>query len=89
MGDLRTARRLRLRLRLDGAETEALRKRAERKGRSTQGVARQRVRGEIERTSRRELLDRVVDAEYPATPKRWGDSAIDAAARARARRSAS
>lgn len=52
-------------LRLDEAETEALRQRAEREGRSMQEVARQAVRDYVERTSRRELLDQVLDAELP------------------------
>ncbi|MGB8021386.1 MAG: ribbon-helix-helix protein, CopG family [Candidatus Nanopelagicales bacterium] len=52
-------------LRLDEQETEALRQRALREGRSMQEVARQAVRDYIERTSRRELLDRVLDEELP------------------------
>jgi plasmid stability protein len=52
-------------LRLDEQETEALRKRAEREGRSMQEVARQVVRDYIERTSKRELLDAVLDRELP------------------------
>jgi predicted transcriptional regulator len=52
-------------LRLDEQETEALRKRADREGRSMQDVARQAVRDYIERTSRRELLDSVLDGELP------------------------
>jgi predicted transcriptional regulator len=52
-------------LRLDERETEALRARAEREGRSMQEVARQAVRDYIERTSRRELLDRVLDEALP------------------------
>lgn len=52
-------------LRLDEHETEALRRRAELEGRSMQDVARQAVRDYIERTSRRELLDRVLDEELP------------------------
>jgi Ribbon-helix-helix protein, copG family len=52
-------------LRLDERETEALRRRAEREGRSMQEVARQAVRDYIERTSRRELLDQVLDEELP------------------------
>jgi predicted transcriptional regulator len=52
-------------LRLDEQETEALRQRAEREGRSMQEVARQAVRDYIERTSRRELLDEVLDEELP------------------------
>jgi predicted transcriptional regulator len=52
-------------LRLDEQETEALRKRADREGRSMQDVARQAVRDYIERTSKRELLDSVLDQELP------------------------
>jgi predicted transcriptional regulator len=52
-------------LRLDEQETEALRKRAEREGRSMQYLARQAVRDYIERTSKRELLDAVLDEELP------------------------
>ena len=52
-------------LRLDEQETEALRRRAELEGRSMQEVARQAVRDYIERTSKRELLDRVLDEELP------------------------
>ena len=52
-------------LRLDDGETEALRRRAEREGRSMQEVARQAVREYVERTSRRELLDQVLDEELP------------------------
>jgi Ribbon-helix-helix protein, copG family. len=52
-------------LRLDDGETEALRERAEREGRSMQEVARQAVREYVERTSRRDLLDRVLDEELP------------------------
>jgi Ribbon-helix-helix protein, copG family len=52
-------------LRLDEHETEALRRRAELEGRSMQDVARQAVRDYIDRTSKRELLDRVLDTELP------------------------
>jgi predicted transcriptional regulator len=52
-------------LRLDEKETQALRQRAEYEGRSMQDVARQAVRDYIERTSRRELLDNVLDEELP------------------------
>ena len=52
-------------LRLDDAETAALRTRAEVEGRSMQDVARKAVRDYIERTSRAELLDRVLDEELP------------------------
>ncbi|MGO9892131.1 MAG: ribbon-helix-helix protein, CopG family [Solirubrobacteraceae bacterium] len=52
-------------LRLSEEETEALRLRAHREGRSMQEVARSAVREYIDRTSRRELLDEVLDAELP------------------------
>lgn len=52
-------------LRLTDAETDALRRRAEREGRSMQEVARAAVRDYVERTSRRELLDEVLDEELP------------------------
>jgi plasmid stability protein len=52
-------------LRLTEDEAEALRLRAEREGRSMQEVARAAVRDYVERTSRRELLDEVLDAELP------------------------
>lgn len=52
-------------LRLDDAETDALRKRAEREGRSMQEVARSAVRDYIETRSKRELLDEVLDGELP------------------------
>jgi len=52
-------------LRLDADETEALRRRAELEGRSMQEVAREAVRAYIEHTSRRELLDRVLDEDLP------------------------
>jgi predicted transcriptional regulator len=52
-------------LRLDEQETDALRRRAELEGRSMQDVARQAVRDYIERTSKRELLDRALDDELP------------------------
>ena len=52
-------------LRLDEAETEALRKTAEREDRSMQEVAREAIREYIDRTSRRALLDRVLDEELP------------------------
>ena len=52
-------------LRLDEHETEALRQRAELEGRSMQEVAREAVRDYIDRTSRRELLDRVLDRDLP------------------------
>lgn len=52
-------------LRLTDAETDALRERARREGRSMQEVARAAVRDYIERTSRRELLDEVLDEDLP------------------------
>jgi hypothetical protein len=52
-------------LRLDEQETDALRRRAAREGRSMQDVARQAVRDYIDRTSKRELLDDVLDEEIP------------------------
>ena len=52
-------------LRLDADETEALRKRAELEGRSMQDLARQAVRDYIERTSKRELLEAVLERELP------------------------
>ncbi len=52
-------------LRLSDVETDALRQRAQREGRSMQDVARAAVRDYIDRTSRRELLDEVLDEELP------------------------
>jgi len=52
-------------LRLTPDETEALRRRAELEQRSMQDVARQAVRDYIENTSRRQLLDTVLDDELP------------------------
>ena len=52
-------------LRLDEAEAEALRRRAEREQRSMQDVARQAIREYIEEHSRAELLGRVLDEELP------------------------
>jgi predicted transcriptional regulator len=52
-------------LRLSDEELEALRRRAGREGRSMQEVARAAVREYIDRTSRRELLDQVLDEELP------------------------
>ena len=51
--------------RLDDQESEALRRRAELEGRSMEEVVRSAVRDYIERTSRQELLDRVLDTELP------------------------
>ncbi len=52
-------------LRLTDDETQALRERARREGRSMQEVAREAVRVYIEQTSRRELLDRVLAEDLP------------------------
>lgn len=52
-------------LRLTDEETDALRRRAQREGRSMQDVARSAVRHYIDRTSRRELIDEVLDQELP------------------------
>lgn len=52
-------------LRLDDGETEGLRRRARHEGRSMQDVARQAVREYVERTSRRDLLDQVLDDDLP------------------------
>lgn len=52
-------------LRLTDDEAHALRLRAQREGRSMQEVARTAVREYIDRTSRRELLDEVLDRELP------------------------
>jgi hypothetical protein len=57
--------RMAMTLRLSEDETDALRQRAQREGRSMQEVARAAVREYIERTSRRELLDGVLDEELP------------------------
>lgn len=52
-------------LRLTDDETNALRQQAEHEGRSMQEVAREAVRDYVERKSRRELLDRILDRELP------------------------
>ncbi len=52
-------------LRLTEDETAALRLRASRERRSMQDVARSAVRDYIDRTSRRELLDEILDEELP------------------------
>jgi predicted transcriptional regulator len=52
-------------LRLTDAEAQALRKRAQREGRSMQDVARQAIREYVEGHSRAELLDQVLDMELP------------------------
>ena len=46
-------------------ETEALRTRAAREGRSMQEVARAAIRLYVEQVSRRELLDEVLEDELP------------------------
>ncbi len=56
-------------LRLSDEETDALRRRADREGRSMQAVARAAVREYIDRTSRKELLDEVLDDELPCFAK--------------------
>ena len=57
-------------LRLSDDETEALRRQSEVEGRSMQDVARQAVRDYVERHTRAELLDRVLDSELP----RYGEA---------------
>lgn len=52
-------------LRLSDEEADALRRHAQREGRSMQEVARDAIRSHIERTSRRELLDEVLDEQLP------------------------
>lgn len=52
-------------LRLTEEEADALRRQSELEQRSMQEVARTAVRDYIERASKRELLDRVLDAELP------------------------
>ena len=52
-------------LNLDEAETRALRRRAEIEQRSMQDVARQAVRDYVERASRPDLIESVMDAELP------------------------
>ncbi len=52
-------------LRLTEDEAEALRRRAQREGRSMQELAREAVREYVDRASRRELLDGVLDEELP------------------------
>ena len=49
-------------LRLSDAESEALRKRAEREGRSMQELARQAVREYIDERNRVEVLDELFDS---------------------------
>jgi plasmid stability protein len=52
-------------LRLTDEETDALRSRARREGRSMQDVARSAIREYIDQTSRQELLEEVLDDELP------------------------
>lgn len=52
-------------LRLTDEETDALRRRARREGRSMQDVARSAIREYIDQSSRRELLEEVLDEELP------------------------
>jgi len=52
-------------LRLTDDETDALRLRAKLEGRSMQEVARAAVREYIDRTSRQELLDQVLEEQLP------------------------
>jgi hypothetical protein len=64
-------------LRLDGDETEALRRRAELEQRSMQEVPRQAIREYVENHSRADLLECVLDEELPVTPRRWSGSVSD------------
>lgn len=52
-------------LRLTAVEADALRRRAAREGRSMHEVVRTAVLEYIDRSSRRELLDEVLDEELP------------------------
>ncbi len=52
-------------LRLSADEADALKRRADREGRSMQAVARQAVREYVDTHSRAELLDQVLDQELP------------------------
>jgi plasmid stability protein len=52
-------------LRLDEAETSALRVRAEVEARSLQDVAREAIREYIEHHSRNDLIDGILDRELP------------------------
>lgn len=52
-------------LRLTDDETEALRLRAAHENRSMQEVARAAVRDYVERTTKRELIDEVLEDEMP------------------------
>jgi len=57
--------RMAMTLRLDENETQALRRRAALEHRSMQEVARQAVRDYVERTSRADLIEAVMDTELP------------------------
>jgi len=52
-------------LRLTDDEAAALRLRAQREGRSMQEIARAALREYVDRASRRELIDQVLDEELP------------------------
>ncbi len=52
-------------LRLSDEETQTLRARAEREGRSMQDVARQAVRDYVAQADQRDLLDEVLATELP------------------------
>jgi plasmid stability protein len=52
-------------LRLDDAETAALRARAASEARSMQEIAREAIREYIEHHSRRDLIDGILDRELP------------------------
>ena len=52
-------------LRLSPEDSSALARQAEHEGRSQADIVAQAVREYVERTSRRELLDSVLDAELP------------------------
>jgi predicted transcriptional regulator len=52
-------------LRLSAEEAQALRQRARLEDRSMQEVAREAIREYVERHSREDLLDRVLDEEIP------------------------
>jgi predicted transcriptional regulator len=60
-----TMRSVAMTLRLTDEETDALRRRARREGRSMQDVARSAIRDYIDQSSRRELLEAVLDEELP------------------------
>lgn len=60
-----TIDRMAMTLRLDDAESDALRRRAELEARSMQDVAREAIREYIEHHSRSDLVDGVLDRELP------------------------